>query len=137
MRSTTLLTLSLLLPLVFAAPATSEDAFAEIRRLIDAEEFDGAKQALKLLPAALRASAEGLLLEATVEHMAGDLASSLRLVQASLERDPRNADAYVLFGLNVSRLGEPELAAGHLEAATRLRRTTCEPGITTVLIGWR
>lgn len=120
MRSTTLLLLSLLLPLAIAAPAASEDRFAEIKRLIAAEQFDGAKQALNLLPAVLRSSAEGLLLEATVQHRAGDLASSLKLVQASIERDPRNADAYVLFGLNVSRLGEPELAAEHLETATRL-----------------
>lgn len=95
-------------------------ALDRIEKLIAAGDLQEAQAALEALDSAQRRSARALLLEAMALHRAGELLPSLEATQLSLEKDPRNAAAHKLFGLNVARLGKPELAEPYFRQATLL-----------------
>ena len=91
-----------------------------VQESIDAGDAAEARRRLDRLDPQQRASARGQLLEATVLHQEGELLESLTLALAVIEQEPRNGDAYKLFGLDTAQLGKPDLAEPYFQQAVTL-----------------
>jgi len=101
-------------------PAGTRGSSAAIEELINSGLLERARERLAQRVAREGESAYSLLLEAMILRKESRYVESLKKTQASLEKNPYNADVHKLFGLNLVSLGKAELAGPYFRQAVKL-----------------